>query len=320
MLRLEPPLVISVLLACSGQPAPKTAMPAPAAPTPAEPDEPAEPAPAQPAAPAQPDAPANTSTALDTYLAAIPAEPPQLSSDITGVPPDDADITIDRCKLTGWSYRGCGEVFPRQGREWVRWDCLHGEPPHYRASLCSRLAEYLYDGIGGPRDPALAVALFDRQCNAPDEYRMSCYYAAETLMFDDPTRALIYARRGCDSPRKSSIGCQTLMPALEAGLTARTVTVDKVAGLPGVAAGSTCKVWLWSTKPGKCGARLACGDAVLYGAGSSVVPCKDARTGGEDMTSAKDGDPSFKLDATSVVVSDDKSGPRGAFKLTGRVQ
>ena len=74
------------------------------------------------------------------------------------------------------------------------------------APVCARLAQCLYDGIGGPRDPALAVALFDRQREAPDEYRMTCYYAAETLMLDDPPRALAYARRGCDSPRHSPIG------------------------------------------------------------------------------------------------------------------
>ncbi len=96
---------------------------------------------------------------------------------------------------------------------WVRWDCLHGDSAYHRASVCARLAQYLYDGIGGPREPALAVALFDRQCNAPDDYRMS--------------------------------------------------------------------------------------DAVLYGAGGSVIPCTDAR---------------------AVVVRDDRTGRRGAFELTGRLQ
>lgn len=59
---------------------------------------------------------------------------------------------------------------------------------------------------------------------------------------------------------------------------------------------------------------------MLYGAGRSTVPCKDDGTGGEDMTTEKDGDPSFRLDAHAVVLHDDKTGRLGAFTLSGRVE
>lgn len=56
------------------------------------------------------------------------------------------------------------------------------------------------------------------------------------------------------------------------------------------------------------------------GAGGSTVPCKDDGTGGEDMTTEKDGDPSFRLGANQVELRDDKAGRLGAFTLRGRVE
>ncbi|NVB39445.1 hypothetical protein G6O69_16505 [Pseudenhygromyxa sp. WMMC2535] len=275
---------------------------------------------------ASPDAAPQTAAAdpkalLDDYLAQTPAEAPRLSTEITGTPGALPDTDISRCQKTGWSYFECAQVFPDQGREWVRWECAHGDPPQHRAILCSRLAEYLHQGIGGPRQPELASALFDRQCQ-PDEanYYGSCFVAARVLMFDDPDRALEFARRGCSSETESPGGCSSLLPRLEAGLKSRKVIVEQVEGLAGVTVGSECAVWLWPTTPGSCGARLACGDLVLYGSEESSVPCKEDGTGGEDMTTAKDGDPAFRLEEGAVSLRDDDEGTLGAFSFEGRVE
>lgn len=261
------------------------------------------------------------STPLDAYLAAIPSEQPTSSPAVTGIAGDDPDTDVPRCQKTGWSYYQCARVFPEQGLQWVRWACMHEEPSDSRGIMCTRLAEYLYQGVGGPRNPDIANALFDRQClsDAPS-YRSNCYSAAEAIKFDDPTRALAFAKRGCDSEKHSPIGCGSMLPQLEAGLKARKVIVEQAEGLTEIAVGSECRVWLWSTEPGSCGARMACGEAVLYGAEGSVVPCKDDGTGGEDMTTSKDDDPAFRLDANTVELRDDESGRLGAFTLRGRVE
>ena len=265
---------------------------------------------------------AEPSDALEAYLAAIPAEPPSLSTEVTGTPGDDPATDVPRCRQTGWSYYQCARVFPNQGRQWVRWECAHGDSADTRSILCVRLAEYLYEGVGGPRQPALATALFDRACR-PDQpnYRSSCYSAAQALMFDDPERALEFAKLGCGSKSESPIGCRWVVPVLEAGLRSRKVIVEQVEGLAEIAVGSECAVWLWpEPTPGSCGARLACGDAVLYGAEGSTVPCEDDQRGGEDMTHSKDGDPAFHVDGETIELRDDDSGRLGAFTLRGRVE
>jgi len=179
-----------------------------------------------------------------------------------------------------------------------------------------RLAKYLLEGVGGAKEPAVARGLFDRYCyRDKGATHTTCLRAAEAMMFVDPPLALTYAVRGCGDPSLAHPNCANVLPALQAGLAARDVVVDEVEGLPTVAVGGACKLWLWSTGPAICGARVACGDAVLYGASDTSIPCKD-RVGGDAWTTAKDRDPSIKFDATTVVLSDDKTGkhlhqPRG---------
>lgn len=302
--------LLLLLAACDGP----ASSPAPAR-QPAPPPAPAEPAPPTPAEPAPP-ASAAPPSALDAYLAAIAPEPPTLADTVTGTAIRDPAVTLDRCRLTGWSYAGCQQSFPAQGLQWARWACLHDDTPHARSVLCSRLAEYLYLGIGGPADPALASAMFDRQCQTKQPaYRHNCYAAAELLMFAEPTRAREFLRRGCDSPDESPIGCRSLLPRLEAGLTPRELTVKKYRGLSGIADGSTCKLWLWHVAPDTCSARLACGDVVLYGLTGGQLPCNADGTAGEDMTQRSDGDPAIMITKTTVTAHDDDSGRLGAFAL-----
>jgi len=309
MLRLGPLLAFSVLFACDRSPEPSPE------PTTTPPELLAELAP-QP----RPEPVAGPPSALDTYLAAIPAELPELSAEVTGHPVKDPKISIERCKESAWSYRGCSEVYPRQGLQWMRWQCAHSKVPYSDEIMCPRLGLYLHEGVGGPKEPALARALFDRHCfMEKGAFHTTCIRAAEAMMFADPSLALTYAVRACSDPSLAHPSCATVLPALQAGLAARDGVVDKAEGLPAVAVGGACKLWLWSTGPASCGARLACGDAVLYGASDTTFPCTDARTGGDAWTTAKDRDPSIKIDATKVVLSDDKTGKHGAFELTVRL-
>ncbi|MEZ4449050.1 MAG: hypothetical protein R3B09_06160 [Nannocystaceae bacterium] len=265
--------------------------------------------------------PARPEDRLDAYLGAIPSEAPALDDTISGISGEDSDTTVERCKKTGWSYFQCAKVYPRQGLAWVRWECAHAEAAPTRSVLCTRLAEYLYQGVGGPREPEVALALFERQCRDVEVRHFSnCYNAAEALMFDEPERALAYARKGCASPDESPIGCRALLPVLEAGLTAREVVVDQVEGLAGLAAGATCKVWIWPAGSGSCGARMACGDRVIYGVDGSSVECDADGGGGEELTSRQDGDPSFRVADGKVTVRDDASGRDGAFTLRGTLR
>lgn len=296
--------LLLLLAACES---PSASPPPAPRPTPA-----AAPAPPPPASPSSPRPP----SALDAYLAAIPPDQPTLSDTVTGTPIRDPAVTLDRCRLTGWSYTGCQQSFPTQGLQWARWACLHDDTPHARSVLCTRLAEYLYLGIGGPADPAIASAMFDWQCQTHQAaYRHNCYAAAELLMFAEPTRAREFLRRGCDSPDDSPIGCRSLLPRLEAGIEPRELTVKKYRGLSGIADGSTCKLWLWNVAPDTCSARLACGDVILYGATGGQLPCTKDGTGGEDMTQRDDGDPAIMITNTTVTAHDDDSGRLGAFAL-----
>jgi hypothetical protein len=231
-------------------------------------------------------------------------------------PPSTPTVTLDRCRQTGWSYAGCTAAFPDQGLQWVRWACLHDDTPYARSVLCTRLAEYLYLGIGGPADPALASAMFDWQCQTNQAaYRHNCYAAAEILMFADPTRAREFIRRGCDSADQSPSGCKVVLPQLEAGIVPRELVVTKYRGLRDIAVGSTCKLWLWGRPPDTCNARLACGDVVLYGLTGSQMPCNTDGTGGENMTQLADGDPALVFTATTLTAHDDDTGRLGAFAL-----
>lgn len=107
---------------------------------------------------------------------------------------------------------------------------------------------------------------------------------------------------------------------LRAGARARGVVVEQVDGLPGVAVGSTCDAWLWPDTPGRCKARLDCGDLLLYGLEGGVFDCADESSGGEARTSAQDGDPSFSLAAGRLELRDDASGRLGAFTLVGKLE
>ncbi len=258
---------------------------------------------------------------LEAYLAATPAAPPVLPPELTGLRSKDPNVKVPRCMKTGWSYRDCDRVYPKQGRVWVRWECAHGENATSRSILCTRLAEYLLRGVGGPPNPQFARALFERQCHPDDpQFHHNCHVAARSLMFDDPTLALTYARRACDASDKSPIGCRTLLPTLEGGLSPRSLTLTTVEGLDGLAKDDACTLWTWPEDEGRCGARLACGSRVLYGEGGSSLPCAPDGTAGEDMTTTKDGDPAIRIDADVVELRDDETGRLGAFMLRGKLK
>jgi len=289
--------------------------------TPPQPLGPAETATAKASSPPSSPAADETPQTLEAYLAATPAAPPVLPPELTGIRGDDPATKIPRCVKTGWSYYQCDRVYPKQGRVWVRWECAHGDDPTTRSILCTRLAEYLLRGVGGPTDPVMARALLDRQCQPDDpQFRHNCHVAARSLMFEDPALALTYARKSCDSHDDSPIGCRTLLPTLEGGLSRRPFTLETVEGLEGLAKGDACTLWTWPESDGRCSARLACGERVLYGEGGSSLPCSPDGTAGEDMTTAKDGDPAIRIETDAVQLDDDATGRLGAFTLRGRLE
>lgn len=269
---------------------------------------------------------ATTAPSLGDYLAALPRSPPTLSSEITGRPPTDAAMDLPRCQMTAWSYSGCAAVYPEQGLQWVRYLCATADETR-RAVACTRLAEYLYRGVGGPRRKELATQLLQAQCDKTPEYRYVCFSAAEVLRFDHPRLALSMARRGCDSPSLSPGGCEELLPILESPPPAQAFVIDRVVREPrnksgpiGIASGTKCAAWIWvhPNDPSSCGARFSCGDHVLYGFDRSSIPCRGGATGAERMTTRQDGDPAFIFDGKTIELRDDETGRLGPFQLRAR--
>jgi len=64
---------------------------------------------------------------------------------------------------------------------------------------------------------------------------------------------------------------------------------------------------------------MACGQQVVYGE-SSVIPCGEGIPGVDEQTTAKDGDPTLRLEAGTLTLRDDEAGRHGVFTLRGPVR
>jgi hypothetical protein len=258
---------------------------------------------------------------LDQYLAAIPSERPISSGEITGTAMKGDELKIGTCEGGWWGSLECEITFPKQGLLWLRWECMHADKPEVRNIACARLAEFIYEGVGGVKNRDFANALFDRECG-PRKFihSKSCCTAARTLVYDEPERALEFAKRVPEFSDLNPRVCGDLLREVEAGLKPRKAIVEEVTGLADVAVGSECQVWLWATGRSGCSARMACGDRVLYGGSTNRLACTDEFTAADPMTSGDDGDPVFRVDAKTIEVRDSESGRLGAFTLRGRVE
>lgn len=271
----------------------------------------------QPTATTEP-ASSSGSSARTTPSATAVAEP-TLAPDRTGFASSDADITLDRCKKTSWSYHGCPLVYPIQGRQWIEYECSTEKDPKIKPIVCERLAEFRIHGIGGPIERKEGIAALRSLCSP--EYRVACASLALELVWTDRSAAKPLAKIGCDDdPRNSPVGlCDTLHSALSDAYHAYAFTAADVKGLDGVKVGAKCSAVVL-VGSGKCTGHVACGDRLVYGNGS--FPCKgDAAslTGGESMTSPKDGDPAISIDvkAKTIEVHDDAAAKAPAFSLRG---
>jgi hypothetical protein len=261
-----------------------------------------------------------------------------LSSEPTGHHSGDASLTLDRCIMTAWSYHGCEQAFPTQGRQWIAQACADAADDFERAIVCSRWAEYRIRGVGGPVERDAGIAAMTTLCQEEGRgHHVVCGTLAELMMWRDLEGARPFIERGCSSPDDSPVGtCEQLRAAQAGRISQHTVTLVEASGIAGLEAGATCDAFVfraltaaegatWFSPAGDCRARVECGSLVLYGDGGSSCPCtvrRDDVRAGEDMTTATDGDPAFSLDTSEGTFSlrDDAEGTHGAFALRGTVE
>lgn len=249
------------------------------------------------------------------------AAPPTLDTAVTGVrTKDSAAAELDRCKLTAWSYSGCWNVYPTQGRIWTRFECEHVVDDYQRAVVCHNYAEHLAVGDGGPPDRARGVEILSAGCDHGE--RLDCTTLAELLVWEQPDLAATYIPKGCDpDPRNNSQLCNDLLAGDR--IERYTVAVTDVTGLDGITTATTCSLGIIANRGRDCRVHVACGDRVLYGATSGSAPCTltaAGPTGGESMTSAEDNDPAVELGGTTIHLHDDAGASTPAWDLRGTLE
>ncbi|MEM9074936.1 MAG: hypothetical protein AAGE52_40940 [Myxococcota bacterium] len=185
--------------------------------------------------------------------------------------------------------------------------------------MCARWAQYQLRGIGGPIEREQALATLSFLCQQEENFRHSCSQLVHGALFDNLELARAAVRRGCREGSERAIGCDDLVQLTSDEGMRFEPRVVEVTGLEGVAVGDRCQAWVMK-RGEECGGFLACGNHTLYGQTTSSFPCSESGgqlSGGEDMVSARDGDPAFRIDiaAGTISATDDETGPRGAFEL-----
>lgn len=118
-------------------------------------------------------------------------------------------LAIQRCQKTAWSYGGCQETFPKEGRAFLERECeARSKPPAIDATICGRLAEYRVEGIGGPKDVAAGMRTLTQLCEKDDD-KPSCATVARYLAPEKPAKARTFFYRACSDSHKAPIGLCT---------------------------------------------------------------------------------------------------------------
>jgi hypothetical protein len=133
----------------------------------------------------------------------------------------------------------------------------------------------------------------------------------------------------CERVTPPRMGVADAAPSADVVLSATVVQSDLQDAPPGAA----CEVELtYPTRSGsRCQARVRCGHRIVYGTRSTggEFPCEvdtsaaELSVAGSDAeTSRVSGDPALALDTRqrSLILTDDESGPRGAFRLSARIE
>jgi hypothetical protein len=296
---------------------------------------------------------------------------PSLSKEPTGHHNGDHLLDVDRCVKTAWSYHGCDQAYPVQGRKWIAFECEHrASPPkdigsalsndqldsptldrelaqvkgkpaapksdadRYRATVCTRYAEYQIRGVGGPVEREAGMQTMAKICDGGD--RTACASLARLLAFDGDTEAARpLFQTGCEEdPGNSPAGlCADLRDVFAGGLLRWEFQLTEAKGAE-LSVGDRCTAWVlrhvapnegpWIRDEAECEAQLTCGTRILYGDGGSVCPCSfesGQLRAGETMTTGTDGDPAFSVDtkAQTLTLRDDESGELGAFELRAQI-
>lgn len=226
--------------------------------------------------------PAAPGPAPSTQAKPSAAKAPSLSPEPTGHHNGDHLLDIDRCVKTAWSYHGCDQAFPVQGRKWIAYECEHRSSPpkdissalsndqidkpslerelapvkgrpaaapksdaeRYSATVCTRYAEYQIRGVGGPVDRAAGMATMGKICEGGD--RTACASLARLLAFDGDTKAARpLFETGCEEdPRNSPAGlCADLRDVFAGGLLRWEFELAEAKGAE-LKAGDECTAWV----------------------------------------------------------------------------
>ena len=116
--------------------------------------------------------------------------------------PSNRDVTPKRCVQTSYSFAGCTDDYPREARECLHNSCEFGDTlsASSRNTVCTREAEMMIDGIGGPKRATEGLAQLEKSCR--DELVIACVDMGLRVADSDAKRAMAYYHRACEVPAK----------------------------------------------------------------------------------------------------------------------